>query len=139
VIFEGACHCGAIQARFETRRAPEDIQVRACQCSFCRRRGGKTVSDPDGALRFRAAPGKLHRYRFGTGTADFLICRDCGGYVGVVQQIDGRLYGVLNVTGTDIRTLADKPGEPMDYDAETVDGRSARRQGKWSPAELVEG
>jgi hypothetical protein len=139
VIFEGACHCGAIQARFETSRPPEDIQVRACQCSFCRRRGGKTVSDPAGLLTFRAAPGKLHRYRFGTGTADFLICRDCGGYVGVVQQIEGKLYGVLNVTGTDIRALADRSGEPMDYAAEDVDRRSARRRRVWSPAELAEG
>ena len=100
MIFEGACHCGAIKAWFETSKAPGEIQVRACQCSFCRRRGGKTVSDPDGRLRFEAAEGKLHRYRFGTGTADFLICRGCGGYVGVVQDIDGELFGVLNVAGT---------------------------------------
>ena len=138
MIFQGACHCGAIRASFETSRTPDQIQVRACQCSFCRRRGGKTVSDPAGRLRFEAERGKLHRYRFGTATADFLICRDCGGYVGVIQDIDGELYGVLNVTGTDIRALADKPGEPMDYSAETLAGRSDRRRGVWTPAELVE-
>jgi hypothetical protein len=138
VIFEGACHCGAIRASFETSRTSDEIQVRACQCSFCRRRGGKTVSDPAGRLRFEAEQGKLHRYRFGTATADFLICRTCGGYVGVVQEIDGELYGVLNVAGTDIRELADKPGEPMDYSAETKGSRAARRQRNWSPAELVE-
>jgi hypothetical protein len=138
VIFEGACHCGALRASFETSRSPGEIQVRACQCSFCRRRGGLTVSDPEGRLRFQAAKGKLHRYRFGTGTADFLICRDCGTYVGVVQAIEGVLYGVLNVAGTDIRALAERPAVPMDYDAETAGSRAARRQGKWTPAELVE-
>jgi hypothetical protein len=138
MIFEGACHCGALKASFETAKAPGEIQVRACQCSFCRRRGGLTVSDPEGLLRFHAAGGKLHRYRFGTGTADFLICRGCGTYVGVVQEIEGALYGVLNVAGTDIRILAARPAEPMDYDAETAVSRASRRHGKWSPAELVE-
>ncbi len=138
MIFEGACHCGALTASFETRKTPDQIQVRACQCAFCRRRSGKTVSDPEGRLRFQAAPGKLNRYRFATGTADFLICRDCGGYVGVVQEIDGQLYGVLNVAGTDIRALAERPSEPMDYDAETVQSRATRRQHVWSPAELTE-
>jgi hypothetical protein len=138
VIFEGACHCGAITASFETAKAPDQIQVRACQCSFCRRRGGRTVSDPDGRLMFRAAQGKLSRYRFGTKTGDFLICRDCGTYVGVVQEIDGALYGVLNVAGTDIRDLAERRVEPMDYEAETAASRAARRRARWSPAELAE-
>ena len=138
MVFEGACHCGAIRASFETARRPEDIQVRACQCSFCRRRGGLTVSDPDGRLVFRAAKDRLHRYRFGTATADFLLCRDCGGYLGVVQEIEGRLYGVLNVRGADIRELAERAPEPMDYEAETTMGRMTRRQAKWSPAVLEE-
>ena len=32
----------------------EALQVRACQCSFCRRHGAKTVSDPNGRLTLTA-------------------------------------------------------------------------------------
>ena len=138
MILQGACHCGAIRVRFESPQAADAIQVRACQCGFCRRHGAKTVSDPGGRLAFQAAPGVARRYRFATATADFLICEGCGGYVGVVQEIDGALYGVLNVVGTDIAALAGRPGEPMDYSAESVDARAARRRLNWSPASVTE-
>ncbi len=138
MIFEGACHCGAVRVAFETQKSPDEIQVRVCQCSFCRRRGGKTVSDPDGRLEFRCDPGAMQRYRFGTATADFVICRVCAGYLGVVQDIDGELFGVLNVVGADIAALANRPGEPMDYDAEALAGRMERRRSVWSPAVVLE-
>ena len=138
MIYQGACHCGAIKVAFETGQAADRIQVRECQCSFCRRHGGKTVSDPDGRVEFRFAPGAAKRYRFGTGTGDFLICNGCGGYVGVVMQIGGELFGIVNVTGADMEALAGRAGEPMDYSAESVEARSARRRRIWSPAVVAE-
>ena len=49
--FAGSCHCGNLELVFETPRAPEDLVVRSCSCSFCRRHGARCVSDPAGAVR----------------------------------------------------------------------------------------
>ena len=81
-VYEGACHCGAVTAAFETAIEPAAMDVRADQCGFCRRHGAKTVSDPAGRLALRFAEGAVERYRFGTGAAEFLICKCCGGYIG---------------------------------------------------------
>ena len=136
--FEGACHCGRIEVSFETAKTSDQIQVRACQCGFCTRHHGRTVSDPDGRVAFRASPGALKRYRFATRSADFLLCAECGAYMGVVMQADGELYGIVNATGARIEALANRPPDPMDYSAETVEARTARRKRVWSPAEVLE-
>ena len=139
MTFRGACHCGAIKVLFQTALAADEIQVRQCQCDFCRRRGGKTVSDPDGRLEFRCSPGAVHRYRFGTSSADFLLCRSCGSFLGATMDIEGELYGVLDVVGADITPLAGRPGRPMDFSAETMADRAGRRRRAWTPAVVVEG
>ena len=37
----GHCHCGAIRTILDSPHAPAELPLRACQCSFCRRREGK--------------------------------------------------------------------------------------------------
>ena len=131
-VFEGSCHCGAVTARFETAIPPETIEVRADQCGFCRRNGAKTVSDPAGRLTLKFREQAIERYRFGTRTSDFIVCRGCGVYVAAV--IEG--YGVLNVVGADIRPLAERTAVPVDYDAETPESRLGRRRARWTPLSL---
>ncbi len=135
--FEGACHCGRIGVRFETSKSAEAVSVRECQCGFCRRHGVKTTSDPEGRIEFRFAPDDVTRYRFGQGTADFLICRGCGVYIGTVMDIDGELYGIINAAGAAMGEIAARAGQPMDYGAETLASRTKRRKRIWSPAGVV--
>lgn len=135
MIFEGACHCGAVKVAFETALALEAIEVRADQCSFCKARGAKTVSDPNGKLTLHTA--FAHPYQFGLKTADFWLCDNCGAYIAATTVIDGRAYGVLNVAGAGIRELAQREAVPVDYDAEDVASRNARRAKRWTPAEIV--
>ena len=131
-VYEGRCHCGAVSARFETEVAAEAIDVRADQCSFCRRNGAKTVSDPAGKLRLRFRESDVERYRFGTRSADFIICRTCGSFI--AATIDG--YGVLNVVGAGISALAERSARPVDYDGETLESRTERRRQRWTPLTL---
>jgi len=42
----GGCHCGNMTVVFESDLVPEQIGVRADQCSFCRKHGARTVTDP---------------------------------------------------------------------------------------------
>ena len=128
------CHCGALTARYQTAKSPAEWPIRACQCSFCRAHGALSTSDPAGMLQFScSSPDLLQRYRFGTGSADFLICRACGVYLGAQTTRDGHRFGVLNVL-TVVPALSVLPADvPMSYDGETADARYERRQGRWTP------
>jgi hypothetical protein len=131
----GQCHCGAIGFTYSTDVAPAQWSVRACQCGFCRAHGALSTSDPRGSIRFHAArPDSLSRYRFGLQTADFLLCRECGSYVGALTTADDRTFGIVNVNALS-QLPADLPApQPMTYDGENVEQRARRRGERWSPA-----
>jgi hypothetical protein len=79
----GGCHCGNLRLTLLLSTPPEAVRLRACQCSFCRAHATRTTSDSNGAVEVWAEDWSLVKpYRFGTGTAEFLICRRCGVYIG---------------------------------------------------------
>jgi hypothetical protein len=128
------CHCGVLTARYRTALAPSAWSVRACQCSFCRSHGALTTSDPAGSLEFRISDAaRVSRYRFGARTGDFLICRECGVYVGVKMESARGRFGVLNVLS--LRPLlTDLPAPtPMEYGPEAPETRRLRREERWAP------
>jgi hypothetical protein len=133
----GKCQCGRLTVAFTTASV-DALSLRACQCSFCRRHGSHTASDPAGRIVFTAEPGALHRHQFGMRSADFLICKDCGVYVGVVARINGADYAAVNVVGSDIAELAAQPATKVNLDGETRPERDARRLRMWSPATVIE-
>jgi hypothetical protein len=133
----GACHCGALHVTFETPTPLADLPLRACGCSFCRKHGVRTTSDPAGKVVFTIDdPQALQRYRFGTRTAETLVCRNCGIYLAATVAIDGALYAVINVNALDDQTAFERLPEAMNYDNESAEQRIARRRIKWTPATL---
>jgi hypothetical protein len=135
----GGCHCGALEVQFSTELPIEQLEVRACQCSFCRAHGALSVTDPQGLLTFRASDSsQLVRYQFGLKLADFLLCSRCGTYVGAYMEDGGRGFGVLNICALRER---DRFGTPvlMRYDGETAQSRIQRRRQRWTPARLLSG
>jgi hypothetical protein len=137
--FTGGCHCGNVEMMFETRRAPEELAVRACACSFCRRHAARTVTDPEGRARIVVRdPAKLSRYRFGLRTADFLVCRECGVYTAALYAEGGAAYVTLNINAFDASDAFTEEPVVVDYDGEGEAERRARRKAKWTPVELVE-
>lgn len=122
--------------RLAASRPPEDLPVRACGCRFCRRHAALTTADPDGHVSFAAAdPARLGRYRFGLRTADFLICRDCGVYVGALMTDGGKAYAIVNVNACDEPQRFLQSPLAMDYGGEDEASRLARRRDKWTPAD----
>jgi hypothetical protein len=67
---------------------------------------------------------------------DFLICRTCGIYVAAVMEIEGRSLGVLNVRVLDEREAFARAATPMEYGAEQVEEREARRVKGWMRVEV---
>ncbi len=135
----GGCHCGNLELVFETVRPPAELTVRACGCSFCRRHGGRTVSDPAGRVEVLVRdPAGLSRYRFGLGTAEFLVCRNCGVYVAAVMTEAGSAYAIVNVNALATPEVFAATTVPVSYDRESETERRARRRSRWSPARVSE-
>lgn len=126
------CHCGAIQVDFETEKP---LAPRACQCGFCRKHGARTVADPEGSALLRLGP-ETSRYRFGTGTTDYLICGRCGVYVGAMAESDGRSYATLNLNAFD-DPHPDLAAEPVSYDGEGAAAKEDRRRANWTPVRFA--
>lgn len=100
----GGCHCGALRFEFSTAQALAAFVPRACDCDFCTRHRTAWVSDAAGSLRIEADDSQLHRYRQGSGQAEFLLCADCGVLVAVIARTDdGRLLGAVNRNAFDGR------------------------------------
>jgi hypothetical protein len=139
--FTGRCHCGNLDVRFESRRPPDELFLRRCACSFCRRHAARYVSDPEGSVHIRVRdPDRLTRYRFGHETADFLICRGCGVFLGAVMAEDGASSAVINVNTFEDPEAFETDPASFDYDAEDKAQRLARRTGRWTPVvAFVEG
>ena len=132
--FSGRCHCGNLQIVFETVFTSANLPLRACQCAFCRAHGAVTAADPSGKLAVHVLdPRMLTRYRFGSGITDFLICTRCGVYVAATLEVDGVLYGTLNVNVLAQRTRLTAVPRPMDYGLETAAARVSRRRQRWTP------
>lgn len=129
--YTGQCHCGALCFAFQTQ-AP--LAPRACQCGFCRRHGARTVADPAGSAVLMLGAETL-RYRFGTGTTDFLFCSRCGVYVGAAAELGGQLYATLNLNAFENPRL-DLAATPVSYDGENAGAKADRRRAKWTPARL---
>jgi hypothetical protein len=133
----GSCHCGNIQGRLRLTKPPAENALRACSCSFCRAHGTRTVSDATGLFEVAATDwARVGRYRFGSRTADYLVCRECGVYVGAVCETATGLRAVVNTNCLDDRPeFTQAPAEPV-YDGETTEARLARRARNWTPMVL---
>jgi hypothetical protein len=133
----GGCHCGNLQLVLRLSEPPAQVRVRACDCSFCRAHGTRTASDPQGSVEIRAEDWALvEPYRFGSGTADFLICRRCGVYIGAVCDTPAGPRAVINTNSLDDRGQFGQPAAAVDHDSESLEDRLARRARAWTPAIL---
>lgn len=132
--YPGSCHCRAIGYVYRPTTTPDNWSIRACQCRFCRAHDALSSSDPAGTLAFTAdRPEALVRYRFGLRTADFLLCRDCGVYIGAVMQGPDGPVGIVNT-----HALWPRPDDlaavaAISYDGEDGGDRESRRAARWTP------
>lgn len=136
--FEGGCHCRNLAYVFEATAPLERLGLRADMCGFCRAHGARNTSDPNGAIHIAVRDAALlERYRFGLRTADFLLCRSCGVYIGALLEDEGRGWFTVNANTFKPPPPLDFPAAPHDFDAEDVPARIARRKGAWTPARLT--
>lgn len=141
---EGGCHCGNLRFSLVTDIDPATMVPRACDCSFCRRHATRALSDPAGAMTIRVAEASaLSRYRFGMGFTDFLICRNCGVYIGAFMpdgpgNADGEA-GFANLMAGALHhpDIIRQAATNVHRSSEDADKKRARRRAQWTPATLV--
>ena len=132
MLIPGSCHCGNIRFALDWQPEPQEIPARACTCSFCVKHGGVWTSCPGGVLRVTVAdPQAVHRYAFGTGTADFHVCRRCGVVPVVTSRIGGKLYAVVSVNAFEGVDAALLRRASAHFDAESEATRLKRRERHW--------
>ena len=128
----GKCHCGNIEYEFLWPGSGNDIPVRACSCTFCRKHNGVYTSHPKGQLKVWVSDqSRVNKYAFGTKTAEFYICASCGVVPFVTSKIQGKTYAVVNVnTFEDVNPEA-LVSSVTDFDGESIDERLQRRARNW--------
>ncbi len=144
MLYTGGCHCENIGVKLRLSRSPEQMALRSCSCAFCRAHGTRTLSDRDGLVEITAGDCSLvERYRFGSRTADYLLCRRCGVYVGAVcgnHRACARVcVTVLNVNCLDDRAAFRKSQPHLTTTAkEATDAQPDRRATNWMPVMIRE-
>ena len=68
---------------------------------------------------------------------DFLICKNCGNYIGAVQQADGQLFGIMNANLTEEQRHPVRRSQRMPpMSKKQAKNAPARRKEVWTPATL---
>ena len=138
MLHSGGCHCGNIGVRLQLSQPPDQISLRSCSCSFCRAHATRTISDREGRVEITASePSLIERYRFGSRTADYLLCSRCGVYVGAVCETNDGLRAVVNVNCLNDRASFTQTPATPDYDGEPMPVRLDRRARNWMAAALT--
>jgi hypothetical protein len=116
--FTGGCHCGNIGIAFTTELEPADIDVRACQCSFCLKHNTRAITDPNGTVLISVDdPSHLVLYAFGLKTASYVLCGRCGGYVAAITNEEPQRATVIANALQDGKRFSKTP-IPVTYDTE---------------------
>ncbi|WP_373295251.1 MULTISPECIES: GFA family protein [Shewanella] len=107
------CHCGAVELELSL---PDGlVDVRRCDCSFCRRRGAIVASVPLASIHILKGHEYLKLYQFNTKTAKHYFCANCGIYTHHQRRSNPSQYGfnVACLEGINPLKMGDVP---------TVDG-----------------
>lgn len=132
--FEGTCHCGAIGYIYRTALPTHEWTIRECQCRFCRTHAALSTSDPAGSLEFvEFDRDAMRRYQFGLRSADFLLCGNCGVYVGALMQTRVKRFGIINVRALNLSMASLPEVVEISYEGEEMAERLARRENRWTP------
>jgi hypothetical protein len=141
MLISGGCHCRNISFVLHWEPEPLFIPARACTCSFCVKHGGVWTSCPTGLLKVTVRdPSRVSKYAFGTRTARFHVCSDCGVVPLVTSHIDGQLYAVVSVNALEGIDPSFFRHASATFDGESEGERLARQKRNWiSRVEIVEG
>ena len=137
-VYEGGCHCGNLRFAFTTKLTPDQMEPRSCQCSFCIKHATGAISDPDGSLTITMKdPDQVNKYHIGIGISDFIICRNCGVYIGAHMPDGDDAYANVMAHVLDDHASFTRPSVPVVRTEENETEKRTRRRAAWTPAVLL--
>jgi len=74
-MVEATCHCGAV--RLEAPKPPQEVEVKECNCSICRRTGAVLAYYSPKDVR---VSGATDTYMWGDRDIEFHRCKVCGNF-----------------------------------------------------------
>ena len=132
MLIAGKCHCGNIGIELDWDGDTPRVPARACGCTFCVKHGGVWTSNPKARLRIAVGePSLVSKYAFGTRTATFHVCAQCGIVPFVTCELAGSVYAVVNVNTLENVHPAWLDRASADFEGEALESRLARRQRNW--------
>jgi hypothetical protein len=140
MLITGSCHCTNIRFALTLEPDPSEIPARACTCSFCVKHSGVWTASPSATLKVMIKEAsRVSRYLFGTRTAEFHVCSQCGVVPVVTSRIEGRLYAVVSVNAFEGVASSLLRHTSATFDGEGEGDRLARRARHWiGSVEFVE-
>lgn len=75
MIYNGRCHCGAVQFEVE---APEIIECQDCNCSICSKSGYLHLIVPKSKFKLIQGEEYITTYTFDSAEAKHKFCKICG-------------------------------------------------------------
>lgn len=132
MLIHGKCHCGNIVIEMDWTGDWPEVPARACGCSFCIKHGAVWTAHPDARLAVIIHDAALaSKYAFGTRTAVFHVCAQCGGVPLATSEIGDSLYAVVNVNTLEGLDQSRLRKAAVDFDDESLESRLARRKRNW--------
>ena len=132
----GKCHCGILKVTFETEKSADKLFYRQCQCSYCTPVNALYCTDSDGFVEINSSA-DVGEYSFALRTAKFLFCKACGCYLCAIQKNDQGIKAVVNARFFPTLLAGANNIRSMNFDGETVEQRTDRRNKHWTPAKVV--
>ena len=90
LVFEGSCHCGAVQFRIET----EFTEFTKCDCTLCRKKNAVMTPVHESQFTLIAGEGQLGCYQWNMRIAKHYFCKQCGIYTFHRKRAAPDTYGV---------------------------------------------
>lgn len=112
MIYNGRCHCGAVQFEVD---APEVIECQECNCSICSKSGYLHLIVPKSKFKFIQGEEEITIYTFDSAEAKHKFCKICG--------IKSFYIPRSNPNGFDVNVRCLTP-EPKDIVIEQFDGKN---------------
>ena len=132
MLITGKCHCGNIGIELDWDDDTPRVPARACGCTFCVKHGGVWTSNAKARLRIAIRePSLVSKYEFGTRTATFHVCAQCGIVPFVTCELAGSVYAVVNVNALEDVDPAQLDRASADFEGEDLESRLARRKRNW--------
>ncbi len=125
----GSCHCRNVTYTLDW---PEglSLSLRKCNCTFCTKHAPAYFGNPKASLAVTVRDvSALTKYEFGTRTASFHFCKNCGVFLFATSVIDGHAYAVLNANTLD--GVVPSSVAETNFEGENVDVRLSRRMATW--------